>query len=383
MVKQTSVPAETDLFVVGGGPAGLAAALAARRHGLEVIVADRGRAPIDKACGEGLMPDGVAALREAGVELTAADGAPFRGIRFLDKELEAEASFPNSECGFGIRRTRLHEILACAAERVGTDLWWQSPVETLEEGCVTAGGRKVRCQWIAGADGAHSRVRQWCGLQPIWTTARRMGLRQHFRIEPWTDFVEVYWRPSCQAYVTPVGPDEICIALLGTIKEVSVQDLPSLFPKLGARLARAEPSGAARGAISMSSRLAAVTKGRVALLGDASGTVDAVTGEGLHLAFRQASALAEALTAGDLARYGSAHRRMQRMPQLMARLLLLLDSNDTLRRASFRTLAAVPAVFTGLLAFHAGGRPPSNLSLGLLDAALRVLASPRTLGRRA
>ncbi len=109
MVTPTEAPADTDLFVVGGGPAGLAAALAARKRGLQVIVADRAQPPIDKACGEGLMPDGVAALREFGVELTAGDGVPFRGIRFLDGELQAEACFPNSECGFGIRRTRLHE----------------------------------------------------------------------------------------------------------------------------------------------------------------------------------------------------------------------------------------------------------------------------------
>ncbi len=380
MVTPTGASADTDLFVVGGGPAGLAAALAARKRGLQVIVADRARPPIDKACGEGLMPDGVAALREIGVELTAADGVPFRGIRFLDGDLQAEARFPNSGCGFGLRRTRLHEILVRAAEQAGADLWWQAPVEALEQGCATADGRTVRCRWIAGADGAHSRVREWCGQQPVWTTRRRMGLRQHFRIEPWTDFVEVYWGPSCQAYVTPVAPDEICVALLGTEKEVGVEELLSVFPKLGTHLAGAERLGSARGAISMSSRLTAVTKGRLALLGDASGTVDAITGEGLHLAFRQATALAEALAAGDLGQYGAAHRRLQKMPQLMARLLLLLDGNERLRRTAFRTLAAVPSLFNGMLAFHVGGRPPSNFSLGLLDGALRLLSPPHALG---
>jgi len=378
MVMPTAAPADTDLFVVGGGPAGLAAAIAARKRGLQVIVADRAKPPIDKACGEGLMPDGVAALREIGVELTAADGVPFRGIRFLDRELQAEARFPDSGCGLGMRRTRLHEILIRAAEQAGAELWWQTPVEAVEEGRATAGGRTVRCRWIAGADGALSRVREWCGLQPVWSTARRMGLRQRFRIEPWTDFVEVYWAGNCQAYVTPTGPDEICIALLGT--EIGVEELPSVFPKLGARLAGAERLGGARGAISMSSRLAAVTKGNVALLGDASGTVDAITGEGMHLAFRQAAALAEALAAGDLSTYAAAHRRLQKMPQLMARLLLLLDGNERMRRAAFRTLAAVPSLFNGMLAFHVGGRPPSNFSLRLAGGALRVLSPPRALG---
>src|SRR5271166_3270449 len=101
----TGVPAETDVLVVGGGPAGLAAALAARKAGFQVTVADRARPPIDKACGEGLMPDGVAALHEVGVDLKITDGAPFRGIRFLDKELVAEAAFPNGGFGVGIRRT--------------------------------------------------------------------------------------------------------------------------------------------------------------------------------------------------------------------------------------------------------------------------------------
>ncbi len=382
-MTRTALPAETDVFIIGGGPAGLAAAIAARKAGLQVIVADRARPPIDKACGEGLMPDGVAALRQIGVELTAADGAQFRGIRFLDNGCEAEACFLNAGCGFGIRRTRLHEILADAAERAGAVLCWHTTVEGVEQGGVRVGGRTVRCGWIAGADGFHSRVRQWAGLRQSWSSVRCIGLRQYFLIEPWSDFVEVYWTRNAQAYVTPIGPDEICIAIIGTTKEVRVEDFPALFPKLAARLADAQPLGAPRGAITMSSRLSAVTKGRISLLGDASGTVDAVTGEGLHLAFRQASVLAEAIASGDLSGYGTAHRRMQRMPQFVASLLLLLDGNDRLRRAAFRTLAAAPPVFNALLAFHVGKRPPSALSLGMAEGALRLLAWQRPVRKQA
>src|SRR5689334_25022502 len=92
-----------DVFVAGGGPAGLAAAIAARRRGLDVTLADGARPPIDKACGEGIMPDGVAAARALGV---AVDGVPFRGIRFRDGESTAEATFPRGE-GLGMRRTEL------------------------------------------------------------------------------------------------------------------------------------------------------------------------------------------------------------------------------------------------------------------------------------
>src|ERR1022692_3090216 len=86
----------TDLFVIGGGPAGLAAAIAARLKGLTVTLADGARPPIDKACGEGLMPDGLAALRSLGVTLDAADAQPFRGIRFIDHDASIESPFPES-----------------------------------------------------------------------------------------------------------------------------------------------------------------------------------------------------------------------------------------------------------------------------------------------
>ena len=384
MVNSSPPPSQTDVFVVGGGPAGLAVALAARQHGFEVVVADRAKPPIDKACGEGLMPDGLAALRRIGVELDAERGASFRGIRFLDNELEAEASFPFPEqSGLGVRRTLLHRILMERAQEVGIVTCWQTQVEAVDPSGVEIAGRTVRCRWIIGADGFHSRVRQWSGLLPVWSSARRIGLRQHFRVERWTDFVEVYWHNQCQAYVTPVGPNELCIAMIGGAKEVRVSDLPNLFPALAKRLGRAEPMGTPRGAISMSVKLPAVTRGRIALVGDASGSVDAVTGEGLALTFRQASVLATSLAAGDLGAYEAAHRQIGRMPRLMARLLLLMDGSQGWRRRALHTLATHPRIFNRLLAAHVGAAPPSELSLGILDFAFRLLASPTVLGRRA
>jgi flavin-dependent dehydrogenase len=378
------VPSETDVFVVGGGPAGLASAIAARRNGFDVVIADSARPPIDKACGEGLMPDGVAALRRIGVELGAEHGIPFRGIRFLDNEIEAEAFFPNIEnYGLGIRRTLLHRILTERAENAGVVTCWQSRVEGLDPLGVKIGGRTVRCRWIIGADGFHSRVRQWAGLQAVWNGARRIGLRQHFRIRPWTDFVEVYWHNHCQAYVTPIGADEVCIAMLGSATGVRLSDLPTLFPVLASRLGSAEPIGRQRGAISMSVKLPAVTRGRIALVGDASGSVDAVTGDGLALAFRQANSLATALASGDLSTYDAVHRQIGRMPRLMARLLLLIGGKNGLRRRALRTLAAHPLIFSRLLAVHVGMLRPSELTIGVIEFAFRMLSSRTILERKA
>ena len=360
MVISDPAASETDVFVIGGGPAGLAAALAVRRTGLDVILADRAQPSIDKACGEGLMPDALDALRRIGVSLGGGNGVCFRGIRFLDGKLEAEASFPNQSFGLGMRRTELHRILVERAKDVGVAALWGRKIDGLDPKGVIVDGRTIRCRWIVGADGFHSNVRRWTGLAPDWNGARRIGLRQHFRVRPWTDFVEVYWRKNCQAYVTPVGEDEVCVAMVGKA-DIRVPDMAAMFPRLGNHLSGAEPIGSPRGAISMSTRLPSVVAGRIALVGDASGSVDAVTGEGLALAFRQANSLATAIAAENLKTYSASHRRMGRLPRLMAQTLLLLDANDRLRRVAFRELAAHPRIFSHLLAVHVGAHRRSVL----------------------
>src|SRR6266851_4945578 len=104
---------DTDVLVVGGGPAGLATAIAARRKGMRVRLVDSAHPPIDKACGEGLMPDALKALAELGVRLPDGVGGVFRGIRFIGDGIAVEAEFP-SRYAVAVRRTILHQILADA-----------------------------------------------------------------------------------------------------------------------------------------------------------------------------------------------------------------------------------------------------------------------------
>jgi len=364
---------DTDVLIVGGGPAGLAAAMAARHKGFRVLVADCARPPIDKACGEGLMPDGVAALRQLGFGLDAAAAVPFRGIRFRERGISVEAAFPEGP-GMGIRRTALHRAMAAAAERAGIALAWGARVSGLAAGSAWIGNQRVTARWIVGADGGNSRIRTWAGLPHRARETRRFGFRRHYRITPWTNHMELYWGRDAQIYVTAVGAEEVCVVVVSRDSRLRVE--------LQARLSGAAATSTELGAVTASRRLARVTRGRIALIGDASGSVDAITGEGLCLAFQQALALARALEQEDLAIYEAAHRRLMRRPSVMSSLLLALDGRPWLRRPVLRAFQAQPRWFETLLALHVGARPAFDFAHPGRERLRHALSARPPLMRR-
>src|SRR5258708_477018 len=312
---------DVDVFVVGGGPAGLAAAIAARQRGLEVMVADGAQPPIEKPCGEGLMPGGCAALEKLGIVIPADESLTFRGIRFVSGDLRVESRFPDGN-GIGVRRTVLHRSMAERAEAAEVSLRWRTPVTGLHPEGVRLGDQIVRARWVVGADGGHSLLRQWAGLDRYRSNRIRFAFRRHYRVAPWSDYVELHWGHDCQIYVTPVAADEICVALISDNPHLRLDAALPSFPEVTSRLRGAEVTSLERGAISATRKLERVYRDRVVLVGDASGAVDAITGDGLCLSFRQAEVLAECFVSSELERYQAEHRRFGRGPSLMARLLL-------------------------------------------------------------
>jgi len=371
----TSIPKHTDAFIVGGGPIGLASAIALRARGFSVTLADPALPPIDKACGEGLMPDALASLARLGITLRPETCFPFRGIRFLGSGSAVAASFPEG-MGVGIRRTHLHQALIERAEHVGVSLLWRTPVRGLSETGVVLDSGPVECKWVVGADGENSRVREWAGLDGTRHTSLRFGFRRHYRIAPWADCVEIYWGAGSQIYVTPIGPQEICVAVISRDSHLRLEHALPQHPQLFERLKTALVTTAERGAVSATRRLARVYRNRVVLVGDASGSVDAITGEGLRLGFEQGMALARALEDGDLSEYAAAHRRLARRPAFMAALMLSLDRSAWLRRRVLHALSDDPGIFATQLAMHVGGASRADfIRDSMLPLGRRLLAA--------
>ncbi|GGF39103.1 hypothetical protein GCM10011399_34980 [Subtercola lobariae] len=271
------------------------------------MVEPRGAA-VDKACGEGLMPGAVAELLRLGVR---PHGHPLTGITYKSAAhptwRQAGHDF-RAGPGVGMRRTELSTLLTERAASCGVR-FRLARVESLVQDArgVTlslASGNgdlpsTLRSEWVFGCDGLHSSIRGMLELDPPPApkrSRRRFGLRQHFAVTPWSDHVEVYWSPRFELYVTPVGERMIGVALLGE-RGLDLAAAIAATPELAARLDGADAMTPVRGAGPLRQRVAQHARGRVLLIGDASGYVDALTGEGLRLGFAQATAAVAALAA--------------------------------------------------------------------------------------
>ncbi|OZM72054.1 monooxygenase [Amycolatopsis antarctica] len=328
-----------DVLVAGAGPAGLAVALGAARAGLDVLVCDHRSGPIDKACGEGLMPAALVALRELGVD---PPGHDIRGITYRRGRAVARAGFTEGP-GRGVRRTRLHESMRAAADRAGVPVADHRVREVRQyTDHVLADG--IAARYLVAADGLHSGIRQSAGLAVPGRAVARWGLRRHYALEPGSDFVEVTWADGAEVYVTPVADDLVGVAVLSS-RRGSFEAQLAGFPEVAGRLAAAEPVSGTRGAGPLRQRVRGRVAGRVLLAGDAAGYLDAITGEGISVALATAADLVDCLVADRPDRYERAWLRTSRRTRLLTGGLLWARHRPVLSRAVVPVAAALPRLF--------------------------------------
>ncbi len=322
--------------------------------------------PIDKPCGEGVLPQGVAALRALGIALPTEIALPLRGFRFVDEEYSACADFAGAT-GYSMRRVKLHQLLVNHAVEAGVEFRWGARVLQIDKESVTTAKERLSYRWLVGADGQNSQVRKWAGLDSRVARRKRFGFCSHFQLRPWSDMAEVHWARGCQIFITPLTGQEVGVAVLSRDPRFRLERALSRFPALAEKLRGAAPTTRESGDTTSLRILPAITRGRVALVGDASGTVDAVTGYGLSLSFQQAIPLAEAMKRDDLTHYQLAHKKFAAVPITITRLMHLMDGSDWIRRRTIRLFQKTPGLFSQLLAIHA--ETMSLSSVGVAEIA--------------
>ena len=230
---------KSDVLVVGAGPAGLATAIAAAAKGLRVTIADARRPPINKPCGEGLLPEAVEALRSIGIELNSSLGFPLEGFRFSDNSHSVSAPIKRGRA-FGLRRTVLHNLLVARAAEVGVQFRWGARVSDFASAGARINGELVHYRWLVGADGLNSSVRRWAKFNwPRISCRTRFGFRRHFAIAPWSSSVEVYWGGRFQMVVTPTHAEDVCVSFFSRDSKLRIEDGLAEFPEVARRLENA------------------------------------------------------------------------------------------------------------------------------------------------
>jgi menaquinone-9 beta-reductase len=353
--------------VVGGGPAGLAAAICARRAGFSAVVLERQSGAIDKACGEGLMPKGLAALERMDVRrrIPASECAVFEAIRYVQEDGRFVDGVLPPPGGLGIRRLALATAMAEAARHAGVDLRQgtalRAHVMRADGVTLTTDAGELDAGLLVAADGLHSPLRKALGLERPASGPSRFGLRRHFALAPWGKRVEVHFAPGVEAYVTPAGAQRVGIAFLwedGRVDgRVGFDALLAKFPALKERVAGAAFDSEARGAGPLLQEVNGRVRDRAVLLGDAAGYVDAITGEGLSLAFDAAEALAANLPAAraagfsavSLAPYARAVDQAFDSYAALASRLVSVARRPALRRFVLDRLIAHPWIFNRAL----------------------------------
>lgn len=284
-----------DAIVVGGGPAGSAAAFEIATAGKTVLLVEKRSFPRDKPCGGGLTvktlklyPFSVGEVIErATTELLIGRG--------LDRVEVFEG--PSTVCAFSVR-SRLDKFCLDRAIESGAE-FKISPISDISQSndgvSLTLGGtERVEAKFLIGADGATSQVRRECF--PNLSTRRGFaleGLLPYSKLpsQPKAEF-DFGWIKGGYGWVFPKG-DHANVGIYTHDEDVKLSK-DQLFDYSSRRLGNAELENVIGGAIPFGGAKYR-PQGRIALAGDAAGMAEPLLGEGIHNAVKSGQAAGRAV----------------------------------------------------------------------------------------
>jgi len=343
-----------DLIVIGGGSAGMAAAIFTAHAGKKVLVFDASGPAFDKPCGEGFMPPAVFALEELGVELPPS--RKLVGVKFVTETGQsASAFFSRDTLALGIRRRYLREAMWKRAKDLGVEIRHEV-VDAVhhDQQKVTVNG--VEGDYLCVASGANGKILHKLGLakgDKRSTPVHRVGMRRHINMQPWSDFVEVYWRDHCELYITPVADHCVNIAVLSW-KPLSFEAALKKFPEVEAKINSASWDDEPAGKAPLYHRSRRVRSGRVLIAGDAAMFLDAMTGEGNTLAIRSGMAAARAVINGKPYFYPFYWISVVWRYWLLTRPVLIASRHVSLKKYVLHLITVAPGLMQTAINFLTG-----------------------------
>lgn len=175
-----------DIAVIGAGPAGAAAAIAAARQGASVVVFDKASYGRDKVCGDGLTPRAVGALNELKIDLSGSHHID--GLRMIANRTERELAWPGTSRfpahGAVWPRRKLDAALIDAATDAGADVIWQTEATPIIEADgsvvgVEAGGETWKSDLVVVATGAPGKVARMLGATRVEGETFGLAIRSY------------------------------------------------------------------------------------------------------------------------------------------------------------------------------------------------------------
>lgn len=365
--NRAASPCDADIAIVGAGPAGASAASHFARAGFRVVLIDQKRFPRDKVCGDFVGPAALAELDGLGLSLRPM----FRdankichGALYLNGEKIAGHPFPHvpglRDYGLCIPRLLLDDAIVQAAVASGARLIEEARVtgyETDSAGVTLfhqarSGQSRLRARFLIGADGSSSLIsRILRGAKPP-RRDRIIAVRAYFEgVEGTADRGDLYVNSSPfpgYCWLFPTGPNSANVGV-GVLLEAwkPTQQLGQLLaqliesdPALRSRLARAKMCDKIVGwPLAIFNPKLPIVANRVALIGDAAGFIDPLSGEGIQYALRSGRWIAEALrdvlssdslSAAGLCPYATRVQAEMRYDMALSRLIVDLANNSAL-----------------------------------------------------